>query len=266
MLILALSVIVTFGTQFISCFRMQNKCHGIACLTKGTVAIMGVISIGLCGVLLLFVLVNFSVGGVCDFAYQGTIESGDIGDVASTVPTSVSTFMSLDCMKPNGEGKKPEEYINLGDDTMKSKFTLVGEFLHGYSTYNNFLKNKENNDSDTSISITEKKWDLYKTGVIYNFDNVEGTLGTLNSNVGSCTEEWVLNSQNCTSVQTGNLCRSVSTTDAFDKERDCIQSKQDAQDSFDKMKNYLQGQGIICLLYTSPSPRDLSTSRMPSSA
>ena len=25
-------------------------------------------------------------------------------------------------------------------------------------------------------------------------------------------------------------------------------------------------QGIICLLYTSPSPRDLSTSRMPSSA
>ena len=27
-----------------------------------------------------------------------------------------------------------------------------------------------------------------------------------------------------------------------------------------------RGQGTICLLYTSPSPRDLSTSRMPSSA
>ena len=26
------------------------------------------------------------------------------------------------------------------------------------------------------------------------------------------------------------------------------------------------GQGLVCLLYTSPSPRDLSTSRMPSSA
>ena len=26
------------------------------------------------------------------------------------------------------------------------------------------------------------------------------------------------------------------------------------------------GQGMVCLLYTSPSPRDLSTSRMPSSA
>ena len=25
-------------------------------------------------------------------------------------------------------------------------------------------------------------------------------------------------------------------------------------------------QGVLCLLYTSPSPRDLSTSRMPSSA
>ena len=26
------------------------------------------------------------------------------------------------------------------------------------------------------------------------------------------------------------------------------------------------GRGVVCLLYTSPSPRDLSTSRMPSSA
>ena len=28
----------------------------------------------------------------------------------------------------------------------------------------------------------------------------------------------------------------------------------------------ISGEGMICLLYTSPSPRDLSTSRMPSSA
>ena len=27
-----------------------------------------------------------------------------------------------------------------------------------------------------------------------------------------------------------------------------------------------RGQDVVCLLYTSPSPRDLSTSRMPSSA
>ena len=30
--------------------------------------------------------------------------------------------------------------------------------------------------------------------------------------------------------------------------------------------NFTEGQNITCLLYTSPSPRDLSTSRMPSSA
>ena len=30
--------------------------------------------------------------------------------------------------------------------------------------------------------------------------------------------------------------------------------------------NDLQAQSVVCLLYTSPSPRDLSTSRMPSSA
>ena len=32
------------------------------------------------------------------------------------------------------------------------------------------------------------------------------------------------------------------------------------------MKKRMEDEGKICLLYTSPSPRDLSTSRMPSSA
>ena len=36
---------------------------------------------------------------------------------------------------------------------------------------------------------------------------------------------------------------------------------------FDKLITYLKGfESYTCLLYTSPSPRDLSTSRMPSSA
>ena len=33
-----------------------------------------------------------------------------------------------------------------------------------------------------------------------------------------------------------------------------------------KIAQYYTGQGLICLLYTSPSPRDYGTSRMPSSA
>ena len=36
--------------------------------------------------------------------------------------------------------------------------------------------------------------------------------------------------------------------------------------TWDVIKRYLEHLGYACLLYTSPSPRDLSTSRMPSSA
>ena len=61
----------------------------------------------------------------------------------------------------------------------------------------------------------------------------------------TCKEQWVLNSQNCTSVTTGFLCNSVSTTDAFNKLRDCVTDKDPTLDSFDKMKNYLQGQNIM---------------------
>ena len=37
-------------------------------------------------------------------------------------------------------------------------------------------------------------------------------------------------------------------------------------ENYDSIKQILIGKGYTCLLYTSPSPRDLSTSRMPSSA
>ena len=38
------------------------------------------------------------------------------------------------------------------------------------------------------------------------------------------------------------------------------------QNSWERMNKFSEKLDHICLLYTSPSPRDLSTSRMPSSA
>ena len=46
-LILALTVIVAFGTQLVICFRVQNKCHATACLTKTFVAILGLLTFAL---------------------------------------------------------------------------------------------------------------------------------------------------------------------------------------------------------------------------
>ena len=48
--------------------------------------------------------------------------------------------------------------------------------------------------------------------------------------------------------------------------------RKEAQDLLDRVKDFMEKeiypseQTYSCLLYTSPSPRDLSTSRMPSSA
>ena len=50
----------------------------------------------------------------------------------------------------------------------------------------------------------------------------------------------------------------------FHADRDKITSPADVADLMMSKMRYLQKE--ICLLYTSPSPRDLSTSRMPSSA
>ena len=42
--------------------------------------------------------------------------------------------------------------------------------------------------------------------------------------------------------------------------------RRDGTDSFAGIYSFMYGKSESCLLYTSPSPRDLSTSRMPSSA
>ena len=43
-------------------------------------------------------------------------------------------------------------------------------------------------------------------------------------------------------------------------------NQHDSLDKTNKNRANNIGEGKVCLLYTSPSPRDLSTSRMPSSA
>ena len=43
-------------------------------------------------------------------------------------------------------------------------------------------------------------------------------------------------------------------------------SSQATQDTVQNQTQYVSGKVVDCLLYTSPSPRDMSASRMPSSA
>ena len=52
----------------------------------------------------------------------------------------------------------------------------------------------------------------------------------------------------------------------LDPEREIIECYFHLGYKFDVISNFLRSKHDICLLYTSPSPRDLSTSRMPSSA
>ena len=59
----------------------------------------------------------------------------------------------------------------------------------------------------------------------------------------------------------------ASNWDKETKERSSVPGAKDIKIyKKDPTKDYNKGDLVACLLYTSPSPRDLSTSRMPSSA
>ena len=63
--------------------------------------------------------------------------------------------------------------------------------------------------------------------------------------------------------------RRITKAEARERQRRAesyVEEKQREVETLCKEGRYGEAIGIICLLYTSPSPRDLSTSRMPSSA
>ena len=72
---------------------------------------------------------------------------------------------------------------------------------------------------------------------------------------GDCEREWI----NFLFLK-GLIKDPKSKLDEFD------QSYRKGALDFEEYSNFIQSPIIGCLLYTSPSPRDLSTSRMPSSA
>ena len=62
------------------------------------------------------------------------------------------------------------------------------------------------------------------------------------------------------------ICTSAVEKFPTDTEKSSKQIKELMDRKFGKPWNVALGESFSCLLYTSPSPRDLSTSRMPSSA
>ena len=178
-LLAGLSIVTVFGTQVTSCFRRRNKCHSLSCCSRVFITILGAYSLLLAIVILIFVILNFSVAGLCEFSYQGIIKEGSITDAQGSIPTLLKNFLNDECIKevdltadPIKKPKQLQEYIDFGNPTVEENYKTIGVFLDGFSNFSNFLKNQNSEENVNSISKTEEMWTLYKTGILYNFVNV----------------------------------------------------------------------------------------------
>lgn len=167
----ALVVIAVFGTQLVIYFRTKNQCHSCGFLTKFCLIFFAFINFVFSGIMIVFVLLNFSIGGLCDYAHLGLYGGDGFESVTEFVPTNLNSFMSEECIKDQAVGKKMVEYINF-DSGAISNFDQIFEFINGISYYNNFLKTLNPDIEKNSITSTESIWDLYKTGILYNFENI----------------------------------------------------------------------------------------------
>lgn len=241
MILTGFTLISVFGSLLTFCFRSSNRCNFIGVITKVCIAVLGLLSFVVAALVIVMVVVNFSFAGLCEFSYNSSVKAELFVDVSDTVPTALKGMFAQECFN---DGKNMTDYIAL-DANVKTNWDSINIFIGGFSEYDNFLTGLDPDKNVNTIAKTAAFWELYKTGVIYNFENVGSELSLLNTDVNPCSEAWVLNSQNCTSVTTQLNCRSISTTDKFDKDRDCLEKKQDSLDRFDNLKNYLQGQNIM---------------------
>ena len=101
---------------------------------------------------------------------------------------------------------------------------------------------------------------LFKTVSVKAVDEIEGKVEAVFSNFNEVDSDGDVVLPN--SIKSGYGDKGVAMVWAHDWKR--VIGRGDIVD--DGEKAVFKGQFIICLLYTSPSPRDLSTSRMPSSA
>eukprot|EP00831_Metopus_contortus_P068023 TRINITY_DN6077_c0_g1_i1.p3 TRINITY_DN6077_c0_g1~~TRINITY_DN6077_c0_g1_i1.p3 ORF type:complete len:176 (-),score=26.83 TRINITY_DN6077_c0_g1_i1:108-635(-) len=120
----------------------------------------------------------------------------------------------------------------------------VGDSLQ--STLNKYLEGLTN----TNISLEGSNNEETKTGIVER-------IGLVIKDGNSIYDIKLKGDQNIYSVST-ETAREVALTAVND----------DVEIKYIKVENskYIITKSFICLLYTSPSPRDLSTSRMPSSA
>ena len=95
------------------------------------------------------------------------------------------------------------------------------------------------------------------------FDNLSGRLGQVVKNMtgqGRLTEDNIKDALR--DVRMALLEADVSLPVV----KDFVATVKERSIGVEVIQSVSPGQAFICLLYTSPSPRDLSTSRMPSSA
>ena len=172
MITTGLVIVVVFGSELVIYFRSKNQCHGCAFLTKFCLIIFGLINFIFSGIMVVFVFLNFSIGGMCDYAHLGVYGGDGFAEVSGSVPVNLSNFMSQDCILETSEGKNITDYAKF-DSGDTENFKLVFDFIDGISYYNNFLKSLDPDTNNNSITTTEALWDLYKTGIKYNFDNID---------------------------------------------------------------------------------------------
>ena len=83
-------------------------------------------------------------------------------------------MISSSCLTDSG--LKFTEYLNIKDPSIIFNYDEIGQFLDGFSYYDNFLTRINPDKFNNNILKEGQLWETYRDGLIPNFSNVEGSV------------------------------------------------------------------------------------------
>jgi hypothetical protein len=164
-------LIVIASVVVFSC-RAKDKCHFFSCMTNICIAFQGFSGFLLTIVVIVFLAINFIIASMCDFSYDLSIDPSITDSIRENFSTDFKSFLNSKCF--GTDGLKLTEYIDMNDPALVENYNEIGQFLDGFSFYNNFLRVIEPDSFNNNINKIGQNWELYRTGEIDNFDNLKG--------------------------------------------------------------------------------------------
>ena len=230
--------IFTIVILFFQCKKL--RCYKCNCCFKFSLFLLGIVSLLFSGISLYVMVITSSMGTVCN-EIPAILNSEDPAKHIANIGVGMNEQLDKlanNCLKNATETSG--DFKDLFKEDLDFESTQV--LLDGITIFKNFDANLTLAPVDSEIiTNTTKVWKNYEIGYFVNFENVNTTLDTLNTQLKQCDVQMVFNNLNCTIDKSKGVCYIIPEVVIPYSAPECADDTTKSNELFVKLRDYNLG-------------------------